>query len=221
MTRFCLAFIVGLALAPGPLPTLAQATQFPGVPPILLGAAWYPEQWPESQWDADLDRMAACHIHLVRVGEFAWSTMEPAEGNYDFTWLDHAIEKAGESSHRVSFWARRPPPLPHGSPPNILRPCAWTRTAAGRSTETASSSLSPMRSIASPAHGIAEQMAMRYRAQPKRGRLAAGQRIRQSRLWAFGASPVPRMAAKEIRHHRPAQPPLDHSVLEPDLRQLR
>jgi beta-galactosidase len=73
-----------------------QATQYPGVPPLLLGAAWYPEQWPESQWDPDLDRMAACHIHLVRIGEFAWSTMEPHPGKYDFTWLDHAIEKAAQ-----------------------------------------------------------------------------------------------------------------------------
>ena len=66
----------------------AQATAYADQPPILLGAAWYPEQWPESQWDADLTRMEAAHIHLVRVGEFAWSTMEPGEGSYDFGWLD-------------------------------------------------------------------------------------------------------------------------------------
>ena len=71
-----------------------QATQYPGAPPVLLGAAWYPEQWPESQWDPDLDRMAACHIHLVRIGEFAWSTMEPSEGHFDFAWLDRAIAAA-------------------------------------------------------------------------------------------------------------------------------
>ena len=46
----------------------AQATAYPGVPPLLLGAAWYPEQWPESQGDADLDKMEAANIHLVRVG---------------------------------------------------------------------------------------------------------------------------------------------------------
>src|SRR5271170_2862291 len=66
----------------------AQAAAYPGVPPLLLGAAWYPEQWPEAQWDADLAKMEAANIHLVRVGEFAWSTMEPEEGKYDFTWLD-------------------------------------------------------------------------------------------------------------------------------------
>jgi beta-galactosidase len=88
--------IVAVMLAPH---AKAQATAYPGVPPLLLGAAWYPEQWPESQWDTDLAKMEAAHIHLVRVGEFAWSTMEPEEGHYNFTWLDHAIEKA--AAHHI------------------------------------------------------------------------------------------------------------------------
>jgi beta-galactosidase len=76
--------------------TFAQATQYTDQPPILLGASWYPEQWPESQWDADLSLMEAAHIHVVRVGEFAWSTMEPTEGQYDFDWLERAIALAAK-----------------------------------------------------------------------------------------------------------------------------
>jgi len=38
--------------------------------------------------------MQAAHLDVVRVGEFAWSTMEPREGQYDFTWLDRAIAEA-------------------------------------------------------------------------------------------------------------------------------
>jgi beta-galactosidase len=87
-----------LLLSPAPH-CEAQATAYAGVPPLLLGAAWYPEQWNESQWDVDLAKMEAAHIHLVRVGEFAWSTMEPEEGKYDFTWLDHAITKA--AAHHI------------------------------------------------------------------------------------------------------------------------
>ena len=64
-------------------------------PPILLGTAWYPEQWPESRWPADLELMQKAGIHFVRVGEFAWSTMEPAEGDYQFDWLARAIDEAG------------------------------------------------------------------------------------------------------------------------------
>ena len=44
----------------------------------------------------DLSLMEAAHIDVVRVGEFAWSTMEPSEGNYDFGWLDRAIALAGK-----------------------------------------------------------------------------------------------------------------------------
>ncbi len=77
-----------------PLASFAQATRFPAAPPVLLGAAWYPEQWPESQWEPDLLRMEAAHIHLVRVGEFAWSTMEPREGEWHWEWLDRAIAAA-------------------------------------------------------------------------------------------------------------------------------
>src|SRR5579875_3379813 len=53
------------------------------VPSLLLGAAWYPEQWPESRWAADVDLMQKAHLHVTRVGEFAWTAMEPAEGRYD------------------------------------------------------------------------------------------------------------------------------------------
>ncbi len=65
-------------------------------PPILLGTAWYPEQWPESRWEADLDLMQKAGIHFVRVGEFAWSRMEPSEGDYHFGWLERAIDEAGQ-----------------------------------------------------------------------------------------------------------------------------
>ena len=67
--------------------------------PLLLGTDWYPEQWPESRWDADLQLMEAAHIHVVRITEFAWSTMEPSEGHYDFGWLDRAI--AAAAGHHI------------------------------------------------------------------------------------------------------------------------
>jgi beta-galactosidase len=76
-------------------PAMAQ-TAAPPPPPILLGTAWYPEQWPESRWEADLALMQQAGIHMVRVGEFAWSRMEPSEGQYDFDWLDRAIAAAAK-----------------------------------------------------------------------------------------------------------------------------
>jgi beta-galactosidase len=63
-------------------------------PSLYLGTAWYPEQWPESRWEADLTLMQNAGIRFVRLGEFAWSTLEPEEGQFTFGWLDRAIEQA-------------------------------------------------------------------------------------------------------------------------------
>lgn len=67
----------------------------------LLGSAWYPEQWPESRWDADLSLMEAAHMDVVRVGEFAWSSLEPREGDYQLEWLARAIDLAANHHIKV------------------------------------------------------------------------------------------------------------------------
>src|SRR5579884_3632840 len=69
-------------------------TQLPGRNTLVLGTAWYPEQWPESRWETDLRMMAGALIYVVRVAEFAWSTMAPSEGHFESAWLDHAIRLA-------------------------------------------------------------------------------------------------------------------------------
>ena len=76
----------------------------------LLGAAWYPEQWPESRWDADLSLMEQAHFSVVRVGEFAWSTMAPSEGHYEFSWLDRAIALAAR--HHIAVVLGTPTDAP-------------------------------------------------------------------------------------------------------------
>ena len=76
-------------------------TQIPGQNAILMGTDWYPEQWPESRWEEDLRLMEAAHLKVVRIAEFAWSTMEPSEGYYEFAWLDRAIALAAQH-HIVS-----------------------------------------------------------------------------------------------------------------------
>ena len=61
---------------------------------LYLGTAWYPEQWPQSRWDADLTLMQKAGVRFVRLGEFSWNTLEPEEGHFTFDWLDRAIEQA-------------------------------------------------------------------------------------------------------------------------------
>ncbi|WP_285711450.1 beta-galactosidase [Erythrobacter oryzae] len=59
---------------------------------MKLGCCYYPEHWPESWWAEDARRMRAMGLSLVRIGEFAWSRLEPEPGHYDWGWLDRAID---------------------------------------------------------------------------------------------------------------------------------
>ncbi len=79
------------ATAPARTPSPAVRT---ALGRLWLGAAWYPEQWPESRWPKDLALMQAAGINVVRVGEFAWSALEPHQGVYHFGWLERAIAAA-------------------------------------------------------------------------------------------------------------------------------
>jgi beta-galactosidase len=103
---FALPLAVAVLFAPS---LRAQTT--PATPPALyLGTAWYPEQWPESRWDADLALMEAAHIRFVRIGEFAWSKLEPSEGHYDLDWLDRSIQAAAR--HHIAVVIGTPSAAP-------------------------------------------------------------------------------------------------------------
>jgi beta-galactosidase len=56
-----------------------------------LGVCYYPEHWAEPIWAEDARRMRDLGISVVRVGEFAWSRLEPREGVYELEWLERAI----------------------------------------------------------------------------------------------------------------------------------
>jgi beta-galactosidase len=57
-----------------------------------LGVCYYPEHWPEDWWADDARRMAEMGLSRVRIGEFAWSRIEPEPGRFDWGWLDRAVE---------------------------------------------------------------------------------------------------------------------------------
>lgn len=67
-------------------------TQKPWKAPYL-GAAYYPEDWPLEQIDQDIALMKEAGMNVMRIGEFAWSSMEPEEGKYDLGWLHLTVDK--------------------------------------------------------------------------------------------------------------------------------
>ena len=71
-------------------------TDFPST-----GVCYYPEHWPEDLWEQDASEMAAAGITWVRIAEFSWIKMEPEPGQYDFTWLDKAIDILGKAGLKI------------------------------------------------------------------------------------------------------------------------
>jgi beta-galactosidase len=67
----------------------------------LLGVCYYPEHWDEARWAWDAAKMVEAGISHVRIGEFAWSRMEPEPGQYDLDWLDRAIATLGAAGLKI------------------------------------------------------------------------------------------------------------------------
>jgi beta-galactosidase len=139
----------------------AQQQTHDAPPPLYLGTAWYPEQWPESRWDADLALMEQTHIRFVRITEFAWSAMEPAEGDYQFEWIDHAI--AAAAKHHIYVVLGTPTPTPPAwltqKYPETLRIKEDGRQDQHGNRQQFNFANPKYRELA---RGIAEKMALRY-----------------------------------------------------------
>ncbi|MFD0915014.1 beta-galactosidase [Pseudahrensia aquimaris] len=79
-----------------------------------LGVCYYPEHWPQEMWTDDARRMVETGITHVRIAEFAWSRMEPARDQFDFEWLDEAIETLGQAGLKITMCT------PTATPPKWL-----------------------------------------------------------------------------------------------------
>ncbi len=65
------------ALPPAASNSAEQKPELPRQEPAMLGVCYYPEHWPEHGWAEDAAAMRDRGITYVRIGEFAWSRIEP------------------------------------------------------------------------------------------------------------------------------------------------
>ncbi|GLH95446.1 beta-galactosidase [Phytohabitans aurantiacus] len=70
---------------------------------IGYGGDYNPEQWPEPVWHEDVRLMREAGVNLVSVGIFAWASMEPAPGEYDFGWLDRVVDMLHDAGIAVDL----------------------------------------------------------------------------------------------------------------------
>lgn len=89
---------------------------------IAYGADYNPEQWPEHVVDDDTQLMQEAGVNLISVGIFAWSKIEPREGEFHFDWLDVVLDKLHAAGVRVSLataTASPPPWVGHTYPETL------------------------------------------------------------------------------------------------------
>lgn len=68
---------------------------------MKLGVCYYPEHWPDAMWAEDARRMTGLGLSWVRIGEFAWSRIEPEPGRFDWGWLDRAVDTLAATGLRI------------------------------------------------------------------------------------------------------------------------
>ena len=98
---------------------------------MKLGVAYYPEHWAEDRWADDARRMVEMGLSLVRIGEFAWSRIEPEAGRFDWGWLDRAVTTLADAGLQIMLCTptATPPKWLIDAQPGIL---AWGRDGQPR-----------------------------------------------------------------------------------------
>ena len=88
-----------------------------------LGVCYYPEHWPSDRWAQDAQLMREAGLEWVRIGEFAWSLLEPQPGVYTWEWLDTAIDVLGAAGLKVVLGTptATPPVWLTEAEPHVLR----------------------------------------------------------------------------------------------------
>ena len=58
----------------------------------MLGICYYPEHWSKEQVASDIQKMRDLGIQWVRIGEFAWSLIEPTPGKFEWQLWDETLD---------------------------------------------------------------------------------------------------------------------------------
>ncbi|ACZ20624.1 beta-galactosidase [Sanguibacter keddieii DSM 10542] len=109
----------------GPSPDDAPGGR-PGWPTGLqgfgYGGDYNPEQWPQVTRLEDVELMVEAGVTIVSVAIFAWATIEPAEGEHHFEWLDETMDRLHAAGIRVALATATasPPPWLTARHPEIL-----------------------------------------------------------------------------------------------------
>lgn len=110
-------------MASNPTSTDASLSEHTPHSRLWHGAAYYPELWPDIPVAEELDRIREAGLSVVRIGEFAWSKMEPREGAIDLTYFHNILDCVENSGLKAVFGTPTVTPpvwLTYGHPERCL-----------------------------------------------------------------------------------------------------
>ncbi|GAA0535701.1 beta-galactosidase [Chitinophaga japonensis] len=101
MNKGIILFILTILIAGSRAKSQEAGRFFPEKDLITTGIYYYPEHWNENQWERDIRKIAGMGFEFVHLAEFAWFKMEPAEGTFEFAWLDKVIDLCARYNLKV------------------------------------------------------------------------------------------------------------------------
>ncbi|GGL15092.1 beta-galactosidase [Mangrovihabitans endophyticus] len=89
---------------------------------IWYGGDYNPEQWTEDVWPQDVRLMRRAGVNIATVGVFSWARIQPAEGVFDYDWLDRVLDllHRGGIAVDLATGTASPPPWAVQAYPDML-----------------------------------------------------------------------------------------------------
>ncbi len=79
---------------------------------LWYGGDYNPEQWEPEVWDDDVRLMQRAGVTIATVGVFSWAKLEPADGRFEFAWLDDVLGRLHAGGIRVDLATATASPPP-------------------------------------------------------------------------------------------------------------
>ena len=86
---------------------------------LLFGTAYYPEYMPYDRIETDMKMMKQAGMNVIRIAESTWSTLEPRESEFDFSYIDRVLAVSekydmqviiGTPTYAIPSWLERKEP---------------------------------------------------------------------------------------------------------------
>ncbi len=132
-TAAVIALSLGMQIGAAQAQT-GDSSATPALQNVLYGAAYYHEYMPYDRLDKDIALMKEAGLNVVRMGESTWSLWEPADGHFEYAWMDRVVDAMGKAGIKVIMGTPTysiPTWLYHQHPEVLARPLGGAKTFYG------------------------------------------------------------------------------------------